>query len=372
MTPDLGRPNDSAPRPRGAPDFAEVFMKLRRAMAVAAATAVIAPAALFSAPAAFASGNDTVTTTTESPSPSASETTTSPAPEESESSSTPATPPTAESGTPASPAASEEDLAPASSPPATGTSTTPAPGTSPSDEPSEGPAGCLDENGEVIFSKDLQTDVSGLPEKIVAGSGFHALKLNVTNKSDEDFKRVDFGAFASQLVDEETGEETGRNLTLQFKDPESGVWEDISLDQEDENYGYIGYTEVKAKQSYTIDLRLSVAKAAPAGLGVVFSIGLYSDGEGNCVIEDSDTFYEFEILGAGTDPGKPNEAEPQEGGKKPLPKPTGDNEIKPQGSLAETGSSSMVPVIGMAGGIAIVAGAGVVFAVRRRQGSAAA
>ncbi|MFE1961846.1 LAETG motif-containing sortase-dependent surface protein [Streptomyces sp. NPDC059479] len=350
-------------------------MKLRRAMAVAAATAVIAPAALFSAPAAFASGNDTVTTTTESPSPSASETTTSPAPEESESSSPPATPPTAESGTtPSSPAASEEDLAPASSPPATGTSTTPAPGTGPSDEPSEGPAGCLDANGEVIFSKDLRTDVSGLPEKIVAGSGFHALKLNVTNKSDEDFKRVDFGAFASQLVDEETGEETGRYLTLQFKDPESGVWEDISLDEEDENYGYIGYTEVKAKQSYTIDLRLSVAKAAPAGLGVVFSIGLYSDGEGNCVIEDSDTFYEFEILGAGTDPGKPNEAEPQEGGKKPLPKPTptGDNEIKPQGSLAETGSSSMVPVIGMAGGIAIVAGAGVVFALRRRQGSAAA
>ncbi len=347
-------------------------MKLRRAMAVAAATAVIAPAALFSAPAAFASGDDTVATTTESPSPGASESTMSPAPEDSESGTPTSAPPTTGSGTPSSPAASESS-SPSSPPPTTGTTAPPAPSTSPSDEPSEGPVGCLDEtNGEVVFSKDLRTGVSGLPEKIVAGSGFHDLKLNVANRGDEDFKRVDFGAFASRLLDEETGEETGRYLTLQFKDPESGVWEDISLDQEDENYGYIGYTEVKAKQSYTIDLRLSVAKAAPAGLGVVFSIGLYSDGEGNCVIEDNDTFYEFEILGAGADPGEPNEAEPQEGGKKPLPNPTGDNEIKPQGSLAETGSSSMVPVIGMAGGIAIVAGAGVVFALRRRQGSAAA
>ncbi|MEV7680845.1 LAETG motif-containing sortase-dependent surface protein [Streptomyces sp. NPDC088341] len=348
-------------------------MKLRRAMAVAAATAVIAPAALFSAPAAFAHGDGTVTTT-ESPSASPSESTTSPAPEDSESG-TPSAPPPATSGTPSSPAASESST-PASSPPATGTSVPATPGASPSDEPSEGPAGCLDENGEVIFGKDLRTAVSGLPEKIVAGSGFHALKLNVTNKSDEDLERVDFGVFASRLVDEEpgdgTGQETGRYLALQFKDPESGVWEDISLDEEDENYGYIGYTEVKAKQSYTIDLRLSVAKSAPAGPGVVFSIGLYSDSDGNCVIEDNDTFYEFEILGAGADPGEPNEAEPQEGGKKPLPKPTGDNEIKPQGSLAETGSSSMVPVIGMAGAIAIVAGAGVVFALRRRQGSAVA
>lgn len=37
------------------------------------------------------------------------------------------------------------------------------------------------------------------------------------------------------------------------------------------------------------------------------------------------------------------------------------------GSLAETGSSSALPMIGLVGGVAVVAGAGAVFVVRRRK-----
>jgi LPXTG-motif cell wall-anchored protein len=39
----------------------------------------------------------------------------------------------------------------------------------------------------------------------------------------------------------------------------------------------------------------------------------------------------------------------------------------PSGNLAETGSSSALPVIGLVGGVAVVAGAGAMFVVRRRK-----
>ncbi|AXG82797.1 LPXTG cell wall anchor domain-containing protein [Streptomyces paludis] len=219
---------------------------------------------------------------------------------------------------------------------------------------------------------NLSTSLSGLPDKIVAGSGFHSFKLNVSNKGKNDYKRVDLGVFTAQIDEDTWGFDTD-HLTLQFQDPESGKWVDISLDAFDEGAGYLGFTDVRAKESFSINLRLNVDKSAPAGLGYAISIGAYVNDKGNCVIADDEAYYEFTIVAAGSDPGKPNEAKPQ-GGKKPLPaKPVGDKEIKPEGSLAQTGSSSMMPVIGMAGGIAIVAGAGVVFALkRRRSGEAAA
>ncbi|MFE3826261.1 LAETG motif-containing sortase-dependent surface protein [Streptomyces sp. NPDC059092] len=353
-------------------------MKLRRAMAVAAATAVIAPAAFLAAPAAFATEGDTVTpqTSSEAPSPDASETTevvtppadpstpTSEAPEPTESVATKPGVPTAsapESGTPST-----------STSPSASASTSAEPTAAPTTEAPGGPVECA-EDGEVAFDENLQTSLAGLPQRIVAGSGFHGFKLNVSNKGKNTYKRVDLGVFAGQ-INEKTWEDDSSHLTLQYKDPASGTWTDISLDGNDEGAGYLGYTDVRSKETFSIDLRLSVDKSAPAGLGYAISIGLYADDEGNCVFADDDAFYQFDIVAAGSDAGDPGEAKPQTGGKKPIPaKPAGNTEIKPVGHLAETGSSSMVPVIGMAGGIAIVAGAGVMFAMkRRRSGDAAA
>ncbi|MFE4367255.1 hypothetical protein ACFRMN_03180 [Streptomyces sp. NPDC056835] len=355
-------------------------MKLRRAMAVAAATAVIAPAAFFSAPAAFATDGES------SPPPATSE-----APESTEPAAPGASvPPPPEGEAPGAgedaPGSSEEAPAPGTgvaesegtkSSESEGTNPSkpaPAPSgstTKPATEPSEGPVECVDTE-EGSYDDQLRTSLSGLPERIVAGSGFHSFKLNVSNKGENDYKRVDLGVFAFQ-IDEKSWEPGSGHLTLQYKDPESGVWTPISLDDNDAGAGYLGYTGLRAKESFSVDLRLSVAKSAPAGLGYAVSIGVYADDEGNCVYSDDESFYEFDIVAAGTDPGDPNEAEPQEGGKKPVPaKPVGDTEIKPQGHLAETGSSSVVPVIGTVGGIAIVAGAGVMFAMKRRRSDAAA
>ncbi|MFK4225124.1 hypothetical protein [Streptomyces sp. NPDC019890] len=322
-------------------------------MAVAAATAVIAPVALLSAPAAFATETPTAET-----SPSA------------EAPSSPAATPSGPSDAPSTAAATPSVASDAPSTPAAGNST--APSTAPSTTAPSPSASAPDEfpcdvDAEPSFDKNLQTSLSGLPSKIVAGSGFHQFKLNVNNKGKNSYKRVDLGVFAAQ-VDEDTWNEVTGHLSLQYKDPESGEWTDISLDVNDEGAGYLGYTDVKAKESFSIDLRLSVDKTAPAGFGYAISIGIYADDKGNCVFSDDESYYEFDILAADSEPGDVDDAEPQEGGKKPVPsKPAGNTQIQPQGNLATTGSSSMLPTVGIAGGIAIVAGAGVVFAMKRRR-----
>ncbi|WP_334664735.1 LPXTG cell wall anchor domain-containing protein, partial [Streptomyces cyaneofuscatus] len=246
--------------------------------------------------------------------------------------------------------------------------------TPPSPAPSvTSPSDICQDTEDERTDENLRTSLSGLPSEVVAGSGFHAFKLNVENKGDKAYKRVDLGLVAAQVDDDNWLPNTD-HLTLQFKDPETGAWSDISLDQDDEVIGYIGYTDIRAKESFSIDLRLSVDKKAPEGYGFAIIIGLYADEEGNCVYPEGEQFYEFDVLAAGTDAGEPNEAEPQTGGKKPVPaKPVGNTEIKPEGALAQTGSDSNLPVIAAIGGVAILAGAGVVFALgRRRKGDATA
>ncbi|MGA5468980.1 LPXTG cell wall anchor domain-containing protein [Streptomyces arboris] len=347
-------------------------MKIRRALAVAAATAVLAPVTLLSSPAAFATSSPTpeateTATASEEPEtpPADEETDTVPAPE---GENTPAEegeekPPAEEEKEEEKPADEEEkqEEKPADKP-ASPSATPPAPApsvTSPSDI-------CQDTEDQQT-DENLRTSLSGLPSEVVAGSGFHGFKLNVENKGDKAYKRVDLGLIAAQIADDNWLPNTD-HLTLQFKNPETGAWTDISLDQDDEVIGYIGYTDIRAKESFSIDLRLSVDKKAPEGYGFAFIIGLYADEEGNCVYPQGEQFYEFDVLAAGADAGEPNEAEPQTGGKKPVPvKPVGNTEIKPEGTLAQTGSDSNLPVIATIGGVAILAGAGVVFALGRRR-----
>ncbi|MEU5533614.1 LAETG motif-containing sortase-dependent surface protein [Streptomyces sp. NPDC020362] len=347
-------------------------MKLRRSLALAAATAAMAPAVLLASPTAYATDDD-------SPAPAVSET----APAEEQS--TPAaadTTPAAEDTTPAAddttPAADDttpatDDTAPAADenvPAAAQSASSSASASasvsaSPSASASTGPVECNEDDPQV--DKNLHTSLSGLPSKIVAGSGFHGFQLNVNNTGDRAYQRVDLGVFAAQMDEDDYFIDTS-HLTLQYKDPSSGKWVDISLDENDEGAGYLGYTAVKAHESFSVDMRLAVDKTAPAGLGYAISIGMYADDEGNCVFSGDDSFYQFDILKAGSAPGTPGDAKPQ-GGKKPLPmhQPSGNTKIEPQGHLAQTGSSSALPMIALAGGAAVAVGAGAVFVVRRRK-----
>ncbi|WP_246618976.1 LAETG motif-containing sortase-dependent surface protein, partial [Streptomyces javensis] len=232
------------------------------------------------------------------------------------------------------------------------------------EEPGDGE--CADD-GDYNEDPELSTTLVGLPSKVVAGSGFHGFTFQVKNESDRSYQRVDFGLFAG-TVHESAPDGTGKYLTLQYKDPSSGAWKAISTDESDPGSGYIGYTDVRPHETLTVDLRLSVAKSAPEGFGYAISVGVYADDEGNCVYSTGE-YYEFDVLKAGSKPGHVPPADPKpQGGKKPLPhKPEGDTEISPKGSLAETGSSSALPMIAVIGGVAMAAGGGAVFVVRRRR-----
>ncbi|MFF8671214.1 LAETG motif-containing sortase-dependent surface protein [Streptomyces sp. NPDC015242] len=326
-------------------------MKLRRAMAAAAATAVIAPVALLAAPAAYAT-DETTPTPSASVSESAPETSASPSATET----TPETSP--------SPSTSVSESAPetSSSPSASATESSPSPSTSEPEE-SESP------DPEPSICEDTKVDVSitGLPGKIAAGSGWHKFSLNVLNNSDSTLNDLDFFAGASP---DEYGEElfSSKQVQLQAWDPQDKIW--VDLNEGGYAVGYVGYTdELKPEYEVNIPLRLNVSKSAPVGAGFSLGATIYGDNDAECT-GFGDVSYKFQIVSAGTDT---DGTKPQEGGKAPVTdeKPSG-NTPEVTGSLAETGSSSALPMISLVGGAAVVAGAGAIFVVRRRKAGAEA
>lgn len=341
-------------------------MKLRRAMAAAAATAVIAPLALLSAPAAFAD---------ESPSATPTETTVSDAPSGTPSdtaSATPSDPAPSDTGLPsdapsstASSSASPSDSASASA------STSPSPSASVSAEPSENPT-----DPDVPFCEDLDedyddaqvsADIKGLPGKIVAGDGFHSFKLVVTNDSKADLKGV---AFYAEVENYELDEAKFLSpyVDLQFKNPETGTWDRIGDDDWAGDY-FFYVDKLKGGASESVDLRVSIDAKAPAGDAYSFGSGAYIDSvDGQDCIAEGWAQYDFEVLKAGSSNTDPGTATPSDNGSKDsVKKPQGNVSDLPTGNLADTGSSSALPMIGLVGGVAVVAGAGAVFAMRRRK-----
>ncbi|MFD5158475.1 LAETG motif-containing sortase-dependent surface protein [Streptomyces hawaiiensis] len=321
-------------------------MKLRRAMAAAAATAVIAPVALLAAPAAYATDE-----TTPSPSTSVSESAPETSPSPSVSESTPETTP--------SPSASVSESAPETSPSpsASASESSPAPSTSEPEE-SESP----DPEPSVCEDTKVDVSISGLPGKIAAGSGWHKFSLNVLNNSDSTLNDLDFFAGASP---DKNGEElfSSKQVQLQAWDPQDKIW--VDLNEGGYAVGYVGYTdELQPEYEVNIPLRLNVKPSAPVGAGFSLGATIYGDNDAECT-GFGDVSYKFQIVSSGTDTGG---TKPQEGGKAPVTdeKPAG-NTPEVTGSLAETGSSSALPMISLVGGAAVVAGAGAIFVVRRRK-----
>uniref|UniRef100_UPI0031D81301 LAETG motif-containing sortase-dependent surface protein n=1 Tax=Streptomyces hawaiiensis TaxID=67305 RepID=UPI0031D81301 len=329
-------------------------MKLRRAMAAAAATAVIAPVALLAAPAAYAT-DETTPTPSASVSESAPETSASPSASES----TPAASTTPAPSTSASESAPETSSSPSAS---ASESSSPSPSAS-EPEQSESP----DPEPSVCEDSKVDVSISGLPGKIAAGSGWHKFSLNVLNNSDSTLNKLNFFAGASP---DKNGEElfTSKQVKLQAWDPDSKIW--VDLNEGGYAVGYVGYTdELKPDYEVDIPLRLNVSKSAPVGAGFSLGATIYGDEDAECT-GFGDVSYKFQIVSSGTDT---DGTKPQEGGKAPVTdeKPSG-NTPEVTGSLAETGSSSALPMISLVGGAAVVAGAGAIFVVRRRKAGAQA
>ncbi|WP_406725948.1 LAETG motif-containing sortase-dependent surface protein [Streptomyces sp. GD-15H] len=363
-------------------------MKLRRAMVTAAATAVISPLALLSAPAAFATGEQpsastssssvnvdgddssteqTTPATDEETSPTTDETTT--ADEQNHSSTEESSPATDEETSPSADETTTDEEEKEEGDPVTDESS---PATSPS--PSESAPGddaqlCVDEDGNDILelSEDLTSGLSGLPETIVAGSGWTNFRFNVSNTSDRDIKDISpligVAAIGWDDVEDYSGE-----ISVQVLDKSSGTWREVA-GAAGEGGTFTSFS-LGAHKSTSYELRLRVSGDVPDSVGVTIGFAHYSD-EGGCWIADDPNgwIYFFDILAAGSEPGKPADAKPQTGGTKPISQV---KTVEATGSLAETGSSSALPMIGLLGGAAVVAGAGAVFVVRRRKAGAVA
>ncbi|WP_267242942.1 LPXTG cell wall anchor domain-containing protein [Streptomyces sp. PR69] len=376
-------------------------------MAVAAATAVIAPAAFLAAPAAYATDGNNGTTTSDSTSktpaegtnPSTENDTETPAETEKSEKSEESSEGDAKTETGTETGGESQNDTPASE--AEGEKKPEGEGegekkeddkTSETSE-GEGDAKPEDEEGEEEpppycweldenFEQDaLSADVSGLPGKIVAGSGWHNFSLTITNQSKVTLREVAFYAEVDNWEVDDEAKSLRKFVDLEFRDPATNEW--INIDEAVEySFYFWGVEGMKAGEFVKADLRVKITKDAPLGDGYSFGAGGYlGDVNGqDCIAEDheGDSAF-FEVLKPGSSNENPGEAKPGTDNGKPNPKPGPDT--KPQGevkqypvtgSLAETGSNSMLPTIGIAGGIAVVAGAGVVFALKRRGNGATA
>lgn len=342
-------------------------MKLRRVMVTAAATAAMAPLALVCAPAAFA--DESPSTAVSSPAAEESPSTgTSPSTEESSPASeesSPAASASESASAPASASASASDGASASASAPASASASPSTSAEPTAEPSDCP---VDDN-MVDTESQLSISVSGLPGKIVAGSGWHDFTMTAANHSDKSLGTVQWLA----VIDNDSMSDNEKDwlstyAKLEYFDPQTKAWE--SMADQLGNGLYFGQTPLGPKQTVGIKLRVDITAKAPAGPGFSMGFGGYLDEEKNCVHSAFDS-YDFTVLKPGSsnpDPGhaKPGKGTKPAGGKQPQ---GGATEIQPTGSLASTGSSSALPVIGLVGGAAVAVGAGAVFVVRRRNGA---
>ncbi|MER5494170.1 LAETG motif-containing sortase-dependent surface protein [Streptomyces sp. NPDC002490] len=382
-------------------------MKLRRAMVLATATAALAPVVLLSAPVAVATEPDTSTSAEASTSPSPSPSTdgdasSTPSTDASTTPSVAASTSTTPSGTAEKPGeadaaegdeATESASAPASSSAPPSTPSAPSPDATDGEDgepqnPDELPwCGLLDdERGDE--DPGLTTEVSGLPGRIVAGSGWHEFTMTSTNTSEATLNDVAFYAEVENFEIDDVNEFLSPYASLQYFDPEDGRWREIRGTEEFETDvviewagGYFTGVETMKPQDYlTSKLRLSIRKDAPVGDGYAFGSGGYVDavnGEA-CVVDGLGSDLYFTVLAPGSSNEEPGEAGPGEGTARPGPgkgpgegtgsRPQGGVDQQPiTGNLAATGSSSALPTIGAIGGVAVLAGAGALLYVRRRK-----
>ncbi|MFE1174722.1 LAETG motif-containing sortase-dependent surface protein [Streptomyces sp. NPDC058773] len=368
-------------------------MKLRRALTAAAATAVIAPAALLAAPAAYATGPETEAGASAEPTPG-----TAGQEETDETTAQPETPGAGDATTGGTTAGdttpgdgnaagaetgSGDDTTPgAPQTPggdATGAGNSPKPSTSAGPTETGKPGGDDEDDDEDACTVDdaaIKVTVAGLPSKLVAGGGWQGFSVRLANTTDHTLDEVYPVIYAVPDSDIDHPES---QLDLEYQNPDTGKW--TSFDEWTDGE-YFGWFQLDAHQTAELKLRIRADKGAKSGDGFALVAGDYENKDGSCGWSE-EQWYDFSILAAGSGtgeippakPGKPGNKPGTQGGSKPVhtgkPK-NGMDKLPVTGNLAETGASSALPTIGIVGGVAMVVGAGAIFAVRRRKTDGAA
>ncbi|GAA2662956.1 LPXTG cell wall anchor domain-containing protein [Streptomyces lunalinharesii] len=362
-------------------------MKIRRALTAAAAAAVLAPAAVLAAPAAaFA----TAPVTEAGPrTPTAPD-----SPDAARPADRPADSATSGGGTttPDEPRRPGDAAAGGSASLDRDGPTRPAPGQQPKAAGSaggtaEGAAGGGKDAGDAdgagqscAFESDqLQVAVHGLPRELAAGGAWTSFSMTLTNTTGTRLAEVQPFLLVSSAEDVDR---PYWELETEYHDAKTGKWKTFHDATPDELFGSFA---VGPRSTLTLQLRTHVVKDAKPGAGYALAAGDYRNRDGSCG-SAKEAWYDFTILPANAKPTQPPTSKPTEPGKpggtaepsrSAAPGGAADGSdstggLRAQGGahLAATGSSSALPVIALAGGAAMVIGAGAVVGARRRKGVA--
>ncbi|MFJ9324278.1 LPXTG cell wall anchor domain-containing protein [Streptomyces globisporus] len=211
---------------------------------------------------------------------------------------------------------------------------------------------------------DLTSKVTGLPDKLVAGTSTD-FSLRVTNGSDRHMDEV--LTFVSVHATDKSGlKDTEKFFRLQWSTTSAPKWQNADA------HDYIDAVgALKPGAHADVKLRLTLDKATPAGNGVAFFSADFFNEDGSCGGAPDLDMYEFDVKAAGSKPGKTEDVKPsttpRPGNTGTIPQGSASGTPAATGSLAATGSSSATTSIALAGGAAVLLGAAAVFVVRRRK-----
>ncbi|MCX3058644.1 ML domain-containing protein [Streptomyces beihaiensis] len=226
------------------------------------------------------------------------------------------------------------------------------------DDPAKGgDDGKSDHDPVCDASSKLTATVPGLPGSVTAGStvDFTLRLTNGTGRALDELRAF----VAVRATDTSRTEDVSGKLHLRAK--RGGAWQPVRAAE------YAGsFKNVKPGTHVDLPLRLTVDASAPAGEGVSFVAGDSYGRDGSCGGSEGLAAYSFRILPSGaTAPS--GAAKPVAPADKPVPQGATSATPVASGTLADTGSSSALPRIGLSGGAAVALGAGAVYVVRRRR-----
>ncbi|MET8377582.1 LAETG motif-containing sortase-dependent surface protein [Streptomyces microflavus] len=221
------------------------------------------------------------------------------------------------------------------------------------EEENQGGGECLDEPG-------LTTVVTGFPSKVTAGTAT-TFSVRVTNGTDKDMEKV--LTYASVHATDKSGaKDIAKYLKLKWSSASSPKWKTVDGDLYIDTIGAL-----KRGEHGDIKLRLDVDAKAPAGQGLTFIAGDYFNKDG-CGLTPDAAVNKFDIKAAAGKPDpKPSKTAAAGSGVTPQGSGSSVPVNTTNGSLAATGSSDATAQIALAGGAAVVLGAGAMFLVRRRR-----
>ncbi|MFB7279328.1 peptidase [Streptomyces hydrogenans] len=229
---------------------------------------------------------------------------------------------------------------------------------------------------ECVEDGAVRSTLTG-PKTITIGSSAN-FSLTVKNTSDRDLDSVRSYLFAAQLPEswEDIDEEhpnLDRYFDIDWKSAANPEWTELDFRDDAIELGSIG-----KGGKVDVTLRLTVDEDAPAGEGIAFTTGEYENEDGSCGISEQYAEVEFDIVEPSEEPEPEETASPSPSPSTSTPAPAATSGHTPQGGssntpvttggeLAATGSSDVLPQVGMAAGAALVLGAGAVFVARRRR-----